>query len=127
MILKILSHSLGVNPKKILIVDDAKDNRTMLCELLMSQRKVILAKDGAQGLALATKTFARFNFTRCYDARNYRSSSDPFVKKAMNQRCIFRLFSSHQKFLLTMKNMVSIWALLIIFQSHFIRLLCKLE
>ncbi|MDP5214670.1 diguanylate cyclase [Pseudoalteromonas tunicata] len=46
---------IGSEPEKILIIDDAKDNRTMLCELLMSQRKVILAKDGAQGLALATK------------------------------------------------------------------------
>lgn len=46
---------MGNEPEKILIIDDAKDNRTMLSELLMPQRKIILAKDGAQGLSLALK------------------------------------------------------------------------
>jgi len=40
---------------KILIIDDAKDNRTLLSELLMAEHKVFLAKDGAQGISLACK------------------------------------------------------------------------
>lgn len=43
------------NIDTILIIDDAKDNRTLLSELLMPLHKVYLAKDGAQGLSLACK------------------------------------------------------------------------
>ncbi|WP_082930800.1 GGDEF domain-containing response regulator [Shewanella woodyi] len=40
---------------KILIIDDARDNRALLSELLMPEYKVLLAKDGVQGLNLACK------------------------------------------------------------------------
>ncbi len=43
------------NVDKILIIDDAKDNRTILSELLMTEYKVFLAKDGVQGISLACK------------------------------------------------------------------------
>nr|WP_269970008.1 MULTISPECIES: diguanylate cyclase [unclassified Shewanella] len=46
---------VNTNVDKILIIDDAIDNRTVLSELLMSNHKVFLAKDGAQGLSLACK------------------------------------------------------------------------
>ena len=43
------------NIDKILIIDDAKDNRTLLSELLIPEHKVFLAKNGAQGIKLACK------------------------------------------------------------------------
>lgn len=46
---------VNTNVDKILIIDDAIDNRTVLSELLMPNHKVFLAKDGAQGLSLACK------------------------------------------------------------------------
>ncbi|NRD72529.1 diguanylate cyclase [Shewanella sp. VB17] len=43
------------NIDKILIIDDAKDNRILLSELLIPDHKVFLAKDGVQGIKLACK------------------------------------------------------------------------
>ena len=39
----------------LLVIDDAKDNRALLFEILADNYKVILAKDGAQGIELTKK------------------------------------------------------------------------